>query len=181
MGKNHRVYALLLTFFMLSKVNVYAAAMKRGSIGIGWAGYPVVRYWLGPKLGIELGADVDLRTSTQKNVVATNSFSISGKFLKCFFDRGDLNINLGIGANIGAVANAGAVGAGQTDFMLYGLIDFEYFLKILPNVSFGSSIGFGVTSSFYKPSSGEMTFTTRANFFANGFTLNAISIRYYFY
>jgi hypothetical protein len=103
--------------------------------------------------------------------------------LRTFSDRGDLNVNFGVGANLAAISNAGAVGAGQTDVVIYGLVDFEYFLKILPNVSFCSSVGFGVTSSFYKPPSGggDTVFTARANFFANGFTLNAISVRYYFY
>jgi hypothetical protein len=182
MNKNKKICMIVLTLFLVSGINTYAVVMKKGKIGIGWGGYPIVRYWLGPKLGIELGADFNLQTTTAKNAVNTNSFFLSGKFLKTLFDSGDLNINFGLGMNINAVSNVGGVdGAGQTDIDLYSLLDFEYFLKNIPNLSFGGSIGFVITPSIYKPPKGDTVITTRTDFFANGFSLGTIAIRYYFY
>ncbi len=171
---------VFLTFFLALTGSAKAALMTKGSTALGWNGCPYIRYWINPKMAIESGVNLILNTSNAPGAVNTNTLFLSGRGLKLLFEKKDFNINVGAGIDITAVSNAlGTEGCSQTTFNFYGLVDLEYFLKSIPNLSFGSVISFGYTSNTLKQA-GSSVKTTNVGFLSNGFTLNALSIRYYF-
>lgn len=158
-------------------------AVDKGSLALGWeAGHPVVRYWLQPEMALEVGANFSM-TSVSGGAPTDTGIALSAKGLKVLKSVGSLNISAGVGLEITSRSNA----YNQQDrnisaFGLGVLLDFEYFVKAVPNVSLGAMVGIAFVSTTDKITvagvSVSQTSTTICP--TGGLSLGGLSIKYYF-